>query len=496
MSTTETSTTIVRRFIEIHIIKSEPANCKNRGFDDRPKYINYDGYDRARNSTASVKKPMRAELNNLPGIPASYNTARVADEILERLMSDARFSEEIRKHFDWISWAVAACLVSSKKPSAKPSMKPLPRHRQTVMAVNIADDEVQQLVEITTQNVDRFIPLAEKTSAAYDAISNIEEAEVDVAEPLVEPKDDKPKKPSKAEKEDKARKKAEKKFEEASLELFMEVMKYVKAFRRGTKAAAVLAFGRFLAKEQDAWQDDPALQISDPMGVNVMRMTPDHWTQIDELNEKHGDESERHQSNNLGTRWITSDVMYTYGAINNHMLVKGYNGDLGLVKTVVEALLWGLARASASGRQNTHAAYSIPSAILVTTHSNHQINLSSAFGRPVEPTEDLGLSSVACARLDDRWGFMLTGLKTNELPSAGALDSFIYCDDESASTLKNLADCRKGTIQDLFNAVMDSAGFETEAQAKAVEITAPLQSQHKNGKNGVVVGLTKVAVGK
>lgn len=148
--------------IQLHFLTPYPASCLVRGQDGRPKMLKYGGVDRARISSASLKRAIRTS----PAFQASLDgnlgtrTARVGTIISERLISEGVDSEAAND----AAHQVAAEFGKVEDKSTETNQLVFVSHQEIDAATDVARKiAAGELPDATTALSDM---LQEKTAAA------------------------------------------------------------------------------------------------------------------------------------------------------------------------------------------------------------------------------------------------------------------------------------------------------------------------------------------
>lgn len=194
-------------------------------------------------------------------------------------------------------------------------------------------------------------------------------------------------------------KKASKKDKDAAVsgDLKKALDKAVRDRSEGGDAVDVALFGRMLADRPEKNQD-AACQVAHAISTNKITKEFDFFTAVDDL--KSEDES---GSAHMGTTEFNSACFYRYIAVDLGTLRQNLQDDHELLKKGVRAFSEAAVRALPSGKQNSFAAHNPPSFVAIRYRKNASpVNLANAFEKPVWSPKD-ALSTASIAALDAKW---------------------------------------------------------------------------------------------
>ncbi|HBP25970.1 MAG TPA: type I-E CRISPR-associated protein Cas7/Cse4/CasC [Acholeplasmatales bacterium] len=149
-------------------------------------------------------------------------------------------------------------------------------------------------------------------------------------------------------------------------------------------------FGRMVTS--DAFEDvDAAMQVAHAIGTNRLMMESDYFTAVDDVISEKKDQG----SAMIGDVDYNSSCYYIYASLDTDKLSENLknNENVGmLIKNAIPALIKTMAYTSPSGKQNSFAGHSLPSAILVECKEKKvPISYANAFEIPVRPTASSGI---------------------------------------------------------------------------------------------------------
>ncbi|ULH13947.1 type I-E CRISPR-associated protein Cas7/Cse4/CasC (plasmid) [Deinococcus sp. KNUC1210] len=166
----------------------------------------------------------------------------------------------------------------------------------------------------------------------------------------------------------------------------------------GSKAVDVALFGRMLA-DLPQKNVDAAAQVAHALGTHAMsRREFDFFSAVDDLRPHDSAAADM-----LGTTEFGSATFYRYICLDLKKLRGNLSGDDDLLLRGLNALLYATVFAVPSGKQNTFAAYNLPSLISsVVREDASPRNLANAFEVPVG-VRDGGYISGSIHRLTQEW---------------------------------------------------------------------------------------------
>lgn len=148
-------------------------------------------------------------------------------------------------------------------------------------------------------------------------------------------------------------------------------------------------FGRMVTS--NAFRDvEAAMQVAHAISTNKLTMESDFFTAMDDL--LSGDSVEETGSAMIGDIDYNSACYYLYASLDTDLLAENlkYSPDAGeLVRKSIPALIRTMALTNPSGKQNSFAGHTLPSAILVECKKEKvPVSLANAFVRPVRPDKN------------------------------------------------------------------------------------------------------------
>lgn len=209
----------------------------------------------------------------------------------------------------------------------------------------------------------------------------------------------------------------------------------VKKVMNASRAAIDVAmFGRMVASDPTL-NVDAAVQVAHALGVSKAETEYDYFTAMDD----------RSPEDNAGAAMIEtteflSAMFYRYATVDVYHLCENLGSHAAACKAV-KAFIKAFLTSMPTGKQNSFANRTMPSAVMVTLRDSQPVSLSNAFERPVAPLGEKSILEVACERLIDQEkhiesAFGLTPVKT-----------YVICAGDGAARLGDLAvPCNLNTL--------------------------------------------------
>jgi CRISPR system Cascade subunit CasC len=170
--------------------------------------------------------------------------------------------------------------------------------------------------------------------------------------------------------------------------------KLLRAALNTDHAIDMALFGRMVA-DDPIFNIDAASQVGQAIGVSKQNPEFDYYTAVDDYSlEDHAG------AGMLGTIEYNSSTFYRYANIGMTQLEQNLgskNASIDAVAKFAESFIESLP----SGKQNTFAAQSLPSAILVEIRDTRPVSYAGAFEKPVTSSTDHSIVDNAKAALVD-----------------------------------------------------------------------------------------------
>lgn len=167
-----------------------------------------------------------------------------------------------------------------------------------------------------------------------------------------------------------------------------ETKKAVSAAFHGAQALDIALFGRMLADAPDL-NTDASAQVAHAISVDKVTQEYDYFTAVDDCSA-----SDNAGAAMLDTIGFNSSTLYRYATLNVAALCKQL-GDAKATAEGARAFLDAFVHSMPTGKQNTFANRTLPSAVLVALRKDQPINGVSAFELPVGPKEGVSIASQA-----------------------------------------------------------------------------------------------------
>lgn len=316
-------------FVDFHALQTVPASNLNRDDTGSPKSMTFGGVRRARVSSQAWKKAMRDYFvenydENESGVRTLEIPSMIADEIMRQQAEAAPTADE------------TDALVEGGQPET--AVKQLTREEAEELAVEALGYAGIKLAKADKKTGRRQVAALLFVSRAQ--VQNIATIMLDGSL------------------DDKERKN-----------------KVKDALRRG-HAVDMALFGRMVA-------DDPSLnveaaaQVAHSLGVTAVTPEFDFYTAVDDHSlEDHAG------SAMMGTIEYNSSTYYRYADVSLAQLMDNL-GDPEAVGEAVGMFTKAFIEALPGGKQNTFAAQSLPSAVVVTVRAGRPVSYANAFVNPV-----------------------------------------------------------------------------------------------------------------
>lgn len=306
-------------YLEISALQVLPPSNVNRDDTGAPKTAMYGGVQRSRVSSQSWKRAMRKAFND--SLDPKDAGRRTKQVVFLVMAALVADKPELADDAEkYASWALESAKIKLSKPKAKKDEEP-----------GVA--EMGYLMFISQQQIHA---VARAIAAAVDAGSTEEKA-----------------------------------FKAAMVEA------KVRDLLDAEHSIDIALFGRMVADAPDL-NVDAACQVAHAIGVNGVTQEFDYFTAVDDVVES----KEETGAGMIGTVEFSSNTLYRYAALNLDQLAVNL-GDAAAQKLAVEHFLRAFVEAVPSGKQNTFAHQTRPSAVLVTIAEGQPASLVGAFETPV-----------------------------------------------------------------------------------------------------------------
>ncbi|MBN9612683.1 MAG: type I-E CRISPR-associated protein Cas7/Cse4/CasC [Actinobacteria bacterium] len=151
----------------------------------------------------------------------------------------------------------------------------------------------------------------------------------------------------------------------------------------------VALFGRMVADHTDL-NVDAAAQVAHAISVHKVENDYDYFTAVDDAkNREAGDDAGAAM---IGSVEFNSSTLYRYATLDAEHL-RSNLGDAVATRRAVEAFVRSFVTSMPSGKQNTFANRTLPSAIVVSVRDTQSVNLVGAFEMPVPASSGVGAAA-------------------------------------------------------------------------------------------------------
>lgn len=171
----------------------------------------------------------------------------------------------------------------------------------------------------------------------------------------------------------------------------------IKAAFKGPKAIDIALFGRMLADVPEL-NTDASCQVAHAISVDAAVQEFDYFTAIDDCAA-----DDNAGAGMIGTIDYNSSTLYRYADVNLDAFVEQV-GDASAASFGVAAFVEAFVRSMPTGKQNTFANRTLPSAVLVSLRDEQPFNAVTAFEVPIRPEGEDSISHIAAERLGERVG--------------------------------------------------------------------------------------------
>ncbi len=339
-----------RTIIDIHILQNVPPSNMNRDDTGTPKSAYYGGVRRARVSSQAWKRATRKQFELLlPPKELGVRTKKVVEALADRIaVQDAALA------------GVAPKLAEEVLKTATGSSFEVPKRKEKNDVDGTAIVESKYLMFLSRRQLDALAELAVSASGGGDPAT------------LTKALKDK------------------------------EVKARARSAVDTRHSIDIALFGRMVADSADL-NVEAATQVAHALSVHRCDIESDYYTAVDDLNE----ESET-GAGMIGTIDFNSSTLYRYAAVDVDELRR--NLGVGLkdgeppstpTAKAVAAFLEAFITSLPTGKINTFANHTLPSAVVVKIRDKWPLNFVGAFEEPVPKTDRGGFLRESCRQLAD-----------------------------------------------------------------------------------------------
>ena len=157
----------------------------------------------------------------------------------------------------------------------------------------------------------------------------------------------------------------------------------VKSALKTNNGVEIALFGRMVADDADL-NCDACSQVAHAISTHRADTEYDYFTAVDDLAK---DTQDHAGGAHLGTIEFNSSTLYRYGTVAAHNLYKELNGETDALEKAITEFVRAFINSMPTGKQNTFAAFTPPSAVFVALRTDTPINLAGAFEEAVKAGE-------------------------------------------------------------------------------------------------------------
>ena len=215
---------------------------------------------------------------------------------------------------------------------------------------------------------------------------------------------------------------------------------------QGSRAVDLALFGRMIA-EDPAQNVDAACQVAHAISTHRVAPEFDYYTAVDDLGG--ADET---GAGMVGTQEFNSARFYRYANIDLTQLEHNLQGDKELALSGARAFLESFIMSIPKAKQNSTAAQSLPSFVMIVVRDKGLASLANAFARPVDGRNN-GLMVNSVEALAHYWAQLTKMYGINGITSA------LYATIEDAVLALNSDTVQKvDNVQNLLDRTMSCLG--------------------------------------
>lgn len=204
-------------------------------------------------------------------------------------------------------------------------------------------------------------------------------------------------------------------------------------------AVDIALFGRMVADAPDL-NVDASAQVAHAIGVGVSEPEFDYFTAMDDRSPE-----DNAGAGMIGTVEYLSATLYRYATVDVFHLAENL-GSVKATKEAVRAFVKAFVVSMPTGKQNTFANRTLPSAVVVQLRNTQPVSLVNAFERPVYADSGRGQAAVACDRLAKQEAALEAAF------GAAPLETYVVSGDpDAADALSQLSE--PSSLQDVIAGV-------------------------------------------
>lgn len=154
-------------------------------------------------------------------------------------------------------------------------------------------------------------------------------------------------------------------------------------------AIDIALFGRMVA-DDPSLNEDASSQVAHAISTHAVQTEYDFYTAVDDLAPE-----DNAGAGMLGTLEFNSSTLYRYANVAVHEFLQQL-GDADLTLHALELFIEAFALSLPTGKVNSYANQTLPSAILVTLRADRPVNLVTAFEEPIKSNTGYMVQSIKC----------------------------------------------------------------------------------------------------
>lgn len=229
-----------------------------------------------------------------------------------------------------------------------------------------------------------------------------------------------------------------------------EIEKQIKGAKTRPITLDIALFGRMVTSDAFA-NVEAAMQVAHAFSTNRIEMESDFFTAMDDLI----DGNEETGSGMMGDIDCNSACYYMYASLDVEKLrenLKNTEHADEITAAAIPALLKAMAFSNPSGKQNSFAGHSLPSAVLVECKEYPvPVSYANAFVKPVYAAGNLSLIEASIAK------FTQFAQQTIQRYGIPVKERFWFC-LENGFSMENAVNC--GNYNELIQGVCDTVGMK------------------------------------
>ena len=184
--------------------------------------------------------------------------------------------------------------------------------------------------------------------------------------------------------------------------------KELHAILKNNPSIDIALFGRMVA-DDPSLNEDASAQVAHAISTHAVQTEFDFFTATDDLARE-----DNAGAGMLGTIEYNSSTLYRYANVAAHELVKRLEDNKEATKNALMLFVESFVKSMPTGKVNTFANQTLPSAVVVTLRSDRPVNIVTAFEMPVKTNGGYIENSVKQLEkgLKDAQTFVATPLST------------------------------------------------------------------------------------